>query len=177
MRNIFFITGVNGIGKTILISELKKILDMSVFEIHDFDERGVPDNADKTWRQSETLHWVQVGKENLIKDYKTIICGFMKFPELNDALQQEKIDGEICLLDASGQTITDRILKRYENNPDGVSDLNRTVGKTPEKFASDNVWVVSQFRQQAHELGYFIVDTSDLSPDEVGTSVGKWITN
>lgn len=175
MKNIFYITGVNGIGKTTLISQLTKKLNTETFDIHDFDERGVPDNADKTWRHSETLHWTQVGKENLSKNIKTIICGFMKFPEILDALEKEEVQGEICLLDANEQIITERIIGRYRNNPEGVADLNRAVGKTPEKFASDNVWVSSQFRDQAKEAGYFIVDTSNLSPEEVGNKIADWI--
>jgi len=175
MRNIFYITGVNGIGKSTLISQLAEKLDTSICKIHDFDERGVPDNADKVWRKSETLHWTRVGKENLIKGNSTIICGFMKFPEIAESLEKEEVVGKICLLDANEEIITERILGRYIDNPEGVLDLNRAVGKTPEKFASDNVWVSSQFREQAKEAGYFIVDTSDLSPEEVGKEIVNWI--
>ncbi|MDA8611367.1 hypothetical protein N9L18_00690 [Candidatus Pacebacteria bacterium] len=175
MKNIFYITGVNGIGKTTLISQLTQKLNIDIFEIHDFDERGVPDNADKTWRKSETLHWTQVGKENTKKGSKTIICGFMKFSEILDSLEKEEAQGEICLLDANEEIITERILGRYKNNPGGIADLNRAVGKTPEKFASDNVWISSQFRDQAKESGYFIIDTSNLSPEEVGKKVIDWI--
>lgn len=175
MKKIFYITGVNGIGKTALMSQLMKKLDMSVFEIHDFDERGVPDNADNIWRQSETLHWTQVGKNNLTEDLKTIICGFMKFSEILDALEKEDVEGEICLLDANKEIITERILGRYDNNSESVADLNRATGKTPERFSSDNVWLSSQFREQAKEAGYFIIDTSNFSPEDVGNKVIEWV--
>lgn len=174
MSNIFLITGVNGIGKSTLISQLENKLDMTAFDIHDFDERGVPDNADKEWRHSETLHWITIGKENKSNAKATIVCGFMKFSEIDDALSLIGVDAHICLLDANEETISRRILGRYPN-PESVTELERTTGKTPEKFATDNVWVSSKFRQEAQEKNYHILDTSELSPEEVGQKVIDWI--
>ena len=79
MSQIFLITGVNGIGKSTLMSQLKNKLEGDIFNIHDFDERGVPDNANQEWRLSETLHWIKVGKENINNAKATVICGFMNF--------------------------------------------------------------------------------------------------
>lgn len=174
MSRIFLITGVNGIGKSILMSQLKNKLEGDIFNIHDFDERGVPDNADREWRQSETLYWVSVGKENINNVRGTVICGFMKFPEIENALSQLGVDAHICLLDADEKTISRRILGRYPD-PESMAELERTTGKTPEKFAMDNVWVSSKFRQEAKEKDYLIVDTSKLSPEEVGQKVVDWI--
>lgn len=174
MSHIFLITGVNGIGKSTLMSQLKNKLEEDIFNVRDFDERGVPDNADREWRQSETLHWVSVGKENMNNAKGTVICGFMKFPEIEDALSQLGVDAHICLLDADEETISRRILGRYPDS-ESVAELERTTGKTPEKFTTDNVWVSSKFRQEAKEKDYFIVDTSKLLPEEVGQKVIDWI--
>jgi broad-specificity NMP kinase len=174
MSKLFLITGVNGIGKTTLIKELTAKLDKNTFAIHDFDERGVPDNADKNWRQSETSHWVEVGKNNKKNGIATVVCGFMKFTEIHDSLSLYDTEAKVCLLDANEAVITGRILGRY-TTPESVMELDRTTGKTPEKFAADNVWVSSKFRTEAKEAGYFIVDTSKLSPAEVGEEISAWI--
>jgi broad-specificity NMP kinase len=174
MSKLFLITGVNGIGKTTLITELAGKLDKNTFGIHDFDERGVPDNADKNWRQSETSHWVEVGKDNQKNGGATVICGFMKFAEIRNSLALHGMEANVCLLDANKDVITGRILGRY-TTPESVTELERTTSKTPEKFAADNLWVSSKFRTEAKESGYFVVDTSNLSPAEVGEEISAWI--
>jgi RNase adaptor protein for sRNA GlmZ degradation len=171
MGRIFLITGVNGIGKSTLVSQLKDKLDEDSFDVHDFDERGVPDNVGRDWRQSETLHWITVGKENA---KNTIVCGFMKFSEIETALSQLGTQARICLLDADEETVSCRILGRY-TNPESIAELERTTRKTPEKFATDNIWVSSKFREEAKEKDYSIVDTSDLSAGEVGQKITEWI--
>lgn len=176
MSQIFLITGVNGIGKSTLLSQLKNKLEGSIFDIHDFDERGVPNNADRQWRQTETFHWVGVGKENEGRAKSTVVCGFMKFSEIEGTLSQLGTDANICLLDADEETISHRILGRYPDS-ESVAELQRTTGKTPEKFAMDNVWVSSKFSQEAKEKGYSIVDTTNLSPEEVGQKVIDWIVS
>ncbi|RJQ31045.1 hypothetical protein C4572_03180 [Candidatus Parcubacteria bacterium] len=52
---MYFLTGVSGAGKTAVIQPLKALLGVG-FEVHDFDERGVPDNAGHEWRFEETRH-------------------------------------------------------------------------------------------------------------------------
>jgi broad-specificity NMP kinase len=176
MSNIFLITGVNGIGKSTLISQLVNKLDMTAFDIHDFDERGVPDNVGREWRQSETLHWIKISKENMDNFKGTVVCGFMKFLEIEAALSQLGVSANICLLDADEETVSRRILGRYPD-PEGIAELERTTGKTPDKFAADNVWISSKFRQEANEKGYFIIDTSNLPPEEVAQKVTEWIVS
>ncbi len=53
MQKVYFITGVNGVGKSTLIEYLKTFL-VGSFEVHDFDERGVPDKVGRQWRIDET---------------------------------------------------------------------------------------------------------------------------
>lgn len=170
---MFLITGVNGIGKSTLISQLKNKLDANTFNIYDFDERGVPSNADQQWRESETLHWIKTGKEN---KENTVVCGFMKFAEIEKSLSKLGVQAQICLLDADEETISNRILGRYINS-ERIAELERVTGKTPEKFAQDNVWVSSKFREEAIQKNYFIVDTSNSSPGEVAEKVVDWIVS
>ena len=174
--NIFFIIGVNGVGKSTLIPFLRSSLDGAKFVVHDFDERGVPNNADKNWRASETFHWMKTGKTNTGKGISTIICGFSKPQEIIDAAA--KLDGEpkVCLLDANADVISQRILSRYIT-PESIAELYRTTGKAPKKFVMDNVYISSKFREESQKNLFHILDTSDLSPEQISAEIIKWVVS
>jgi hypothetical protein len=53
---LYFIGG--GSGKTVIMPELEKILG-SEAKAYDFDDIGVPEDADKKWRQESTEKWLQ----------------------------------------------------------------------------------------------------------------------
>ena len=55
---ICFIAGASGSGKTAIRPYLEKILGISV-SVYDFDDIGVPEGADKKWRQEATEGWIQ----------------------------------------------------------------------------------------------------------------------
>jgi predicted ATPase len=173
---VIFIIGVNGVGKSSIIPFLKEKLDSNTFEIHDFDERGVPDNADKDWRQSETKHWLNIGKKNLNNNTSTIVCGFIKPEEVKNATQESNIDSITILLDIDEVSLTSRILSRYETS-ESLVELLRTTGKTPEKFIQDNVWVSKKFREDSKRLDFYIVETSSLSPESVCNQVVQLLIN
>lgn len=174
MQKVFFIIGVNGVGKTTLMQLLNNHLDSHRYAVHDFDERGVPDNADGSWRISETLYWAEVGKENIEKGISTIICGYSKPKEINQAIEQLQVPISVCLLDANEEAITNRILNRYKT-PESVAELLRTTGKEPQKFIQDNIWVAVKFREEATLAGYSIIDTSALFPEQVAGVVENLI--
>ncbi len=77
MTKTIFITGAEGTGKTSLIPYLKKDLN---FEIHDFDEVGVPSNPPLQWRLDTTKYWLKIANENKKKGKNTLIAGLI-FPE------------------------------------------------------------------------------------------------
>lgn len=172
---LFIITGVNGIGKSTIIPELKNVLDSTNFVVHDFDERGVPDNADREWRKSEIKHWFTIAEQNISKNLSTVVCGFMKMSDIKYALENgHSIKVSVCVLDASPETISSRILSRYLTT-ENLIKLKHTTNKTPEKFVSDNIWVASKFREEANENAYYLLDTNEQKPDEIATSVITWI--
>lgn len=173
MSKIYFVVGVNGIGKSTVIPLLQRRLDSDTFTVHDFDERGVPNNADSTWRASEAVYWAGVGKNNLEKGISTVVCGFIKAKEITVASEAVNLEIEVCLLDATPRAIESRILSRY-TTPESLQELERTTGKTPEKFVQDNVWVSGKFREEATQTGYFILDTSDLTPEQIATALVNW---
>jgi gluconate kinase len=175
MQKLFIITGVNGIGKSSVIPELRRTLNPDSFVVHDFDERGVPDNADREWRKSETIHWFSTAKLNQNKNLSTVVCGFMKVSDISYALENvPNINVSVCVLNASPDTISRRILSRY-TTPESLIELERATGKTPEKFVSDSVWIAPKFREEAIEKGYFILDTDELTPDQVAKNIIAWM--
>lgn len=162
-QNTFFIIGANGVGKSTLLSHLRSLLPEDSFELHDFDERGVPDNADRVWRASETDYWINLGEENKIKGTSTVICGFSKPAEIGRR-------AVIVLLDVDAATLEQRLRGRYQTK-ESLIELNRTTGKTVEKFVMDNVYVSSLLRKDCEALGCPIIDTTAFSPSEVAERV------
>lgn len=161
---------MNGVGKSSVIPYLQSSLPETRYSIHDFDERGVPDNADKIWRQSEIQYWLEIGKQNSFNKLATIICGFAKPEELNSIAESLKIPVSVIVLDADVHSISERILSRYFS-PESRAELERTTGKSPEKFIEDNIWVSTKFREGAQKFGYTIINTSNLSPQEVANQL------
>lgn len=167
LPKIYFIIGANGVGKTTLLSHLVALLPQSLFELHDFDERGVPDNADKNWRISETNYWITCGEENKQRGVSTVICGFSKPEEIGER-------AEIILLDVNAESLEKRLRGRYQTE-ESLKELERTTGKTVEKFLADNIWVSSLLRKSCGERGCKMIETSDVSPMDVAQAVAGFI--
>ena len=125
-EKIYFVIGANGAGKSTILPDLRTRLPEKFFELHDFDERGVPDNADKVWRMSETDYWIGLGEENKSKGISTIICGFSKPAEIGARAR-------IILLDVDEAALKKRLKGRYQTEA-SLMELERTTGKTVEKF-------------------------------------------
>lgn len=167
---IVFICGVNGVGKSSVIPHLRAILP-STYDIHDFDERGVPENAGSAWRASETAHWLELAhKRHLDTGNVTIICGFVK--PVDFGTMQERIGTDIlCIyLDASPEVIRARLSQRYTK--DGVFDTEqRVIGKSVEEFIAGNIYIRERLKQAFTNLGCPIIDTTELEPEEVAERI------
>jgi hypothetical protein len=55
---LYFIGGASGSGKTAVIPYLKELL-VDAIAVYDFDDIGVPEDADKRWRQESTEKWLK----------------------------------------------------------------------------------------------------------------------
>lgn len=73
--SIFFITGTSGSGKSTVMELLKAELPAKQYSVHDFDEVGVPDNADQAWRIATTQHWIEKAQHYAAQNKTTVICG------------------------------------------------------------------------------------------------------
>lgn len=171
---IYFIIGVSGVGKTSLLHQLKTLLSARKFEIHDFDERGVPDNAGHSWRLDETEYWLNVGKENLKKGVQTVICGFARPLEMEQLFRGSSENVSYYLLDADEETIRKRIEGRYQTD-ESRREITRVTGKSLEEFIENNVNFSSILREECMKYHCKIIDTSALIPEEVAKEIGAWL--
>jgi hypothetical protein len=135
----------------------------------------VPDNADSNWRRSETNYWLGIGKANFSNGISTIICGYSKPKEIDEISKEVDIDPAVYLLDANEEELSKRIMSRYETS-ESLKELERTTGKTPEKFLQDNIYISKKFRDDAEELGYIRLDVSSLTPEGTADAVMDWLS-
>lgn len=171
-QKIYFITGVNGVGKSAIMSYLKEILPRENYDIRDFDERGVPDGADHSWRMKEVEWWISRAVKSIEKGVTTIICGFTKHKDFQES---DTLEPVLILLDAEPEVIRDRLIKRYTK--DGVFDENqKVIGKPVNEFIANNVYYCKIMRTECKQKGCPIIDTNNLSPREVAEKVAEEIT-
>ena len=175
LPKLFFITGVCGAGKSSVLQFLKKMLPNDAYDVRDFDSRGVPNNATReNWRFPETKHWIALANENAKKGITTIITGFANPEELPLLRSENDIETECILLDASKETIRARLTKR--NTPEALADLERVVGGSADAFIENNISFASKLRTICEEHHCAIIETDDISPEEVAMKITKIIS-
>ena len=173
MNNIYFISGVNGVGKTSIMPYLEKELGTK-FVIHDFDERGVPENADTAWRIAETKYWRDEGTKLACLNKNMVICGFVKPADFESGLKNKNQNIILILLDAQPEIIRQRLINRYTVN--GYFDkAQKVIGKSLEEFIGGNLYILAQMKAVFKELDCPIINTSNLSPEEVARAVAALI--
>lgn len=169
---IYFITGVCGVGKSAVIPYLKPLFNRNDYDIHDFDERGVPSGADRQWRIKETEYWIELGRENIGNNISTIVCGFFNPKE---AIHDNKDYIKFIFLDADSEIIEQRISGRYQTEK-SRQELRRSTGKNVKKFIEDNVDFLEILRNICKDdRRCSIIDTTDKSPQEVAKRITRVI--
>lgn len=172
---MYFISGVNGVGKSSVMPHLRTLLPESEFTIVDFDSRGVPDGADRSWRIAEATHWAGEGTKASAAGKKLIVCGFVKPQDFADLPEEIRSEIKILVLDADEETVRARLVGRYTK--DGVFDPNqRVIGKPVTEFIDGNVWYAKKMREESAEDGLPIIDTSGLSPMEVAQQIAHIVS-
>jgi hypothetical protein len=183
--NIYFIGGASGSGKTAIMPYLKELLDEDI-SLYDFDAIGVPEGADKKWRQESTEKWLQ----KILHDSKNVcLFGGSVLGEIlacPSARQLNKIN--FCLLDVSDFERIQRLKKR---NTYGVDQhmLNwaawlRMHLQDPQwmqHVIQDDCWgkmdwvCLRQLEKWDEKANVNIIDTTDLTLNEVTARVVDWI--
>ena len=183
--NLLFIAGASGSGKTAIIPALKKILGTNM-SVYDFDDIGVPDDADKKWRQESTEKWLQQLTQ---EDKDACLLGQIVLGEILACPSAEKI-GKInfCLLDVSDFERIQRLKKRNAYGAD-QNMLNwaswlRMHHQDPQwmqQVLKDDCWNKLNFDTWDQLINWDkkasikILDTSLLEINQVAESVADWI--
>jgi len=136
---VYFISGVCGVGKSSVSKHLKEILPINEYDIRDFDEKGVPDGGGYEWHDNETLCWLEIANKNAKDKKSTIICGFAdptRFWTIHN--KQKHIPAKLFLLNASAKTIRNRLIGRYPT-AESIQEINRASGVQLDKFIENNI--------------------------------------
>lgn len=174
MNKIYFISGVNGAGKSAIIPHLKKILPKEKYQVFDFDERGVPEDADRNWRISESKYWVEKGNELAKENINIIICGFIKPDDLPNIIGEESNEIKLILLDAEPEIIRQRLISRYIKN-NIFDESQKIIGKPIQEFIASNVYFAPKMKELFEQSDYPIIDTSNLTLEDVARKAANII--
>lgn len=157
--NIFFITGTSGSGKTTLLNNLKKLLPEN-FELHDFDEIGVPKDADEGWRKEAVGYWLNRAKTYLDQDKAPVICGVIMPSEALHAPERPKDTPlNFIFIEVDDETIAERLRKKGFDEALIAAKINLAH------------YLDEAVKKQKY---HFIVDGSK-SPEKVARACADWI--
>lgn len=155
MSKVYFVTGACGVGKSTLLPILRKMLPS--FDIHDFDELGVPEHPGIEWRIATTLHWLEVAKAKA--NVSTIILG-LTIPQEVEALAEPGHMINYCLLDLSRAERARRLTKRAASH-DLIEDTEELVGLRE--------WI------KQTRFPHTTIDTTKKTPQQVARLLFAWI--
>lgn len=185
MNTLYFIAGASGSGKTSIMPHLREFLGEGI-GVYDFDDIGVPEGADKKWRQESTEVWLK----KLLSDGKdACLLGQMVLGEIM-ACPSAKQVGKInfCLLDVGDFERIQRLKKRNTHGTDQHM-LNwaawlRVHHQDPQWMQSvikEDAWdglsfsVWDQLENWDGKASVSIIDTTGFDLNEVATRVAYWI--
>ena len=182
---LYFIGGASGSGKTAVMPYLKELLGDGI-AVYDFDDIGVPDNADKKLRQESTEKWLQ----KLLSEGKdACLLGQIVLGEILACPSAKQI-GKInfCLLDVSDFERIGRIKKRNTYGAD-QNMLNwsawlrmhtRDPEWTPHVVQEDAANIMdfsrlSSLKSYEEVANVKILDTTELALHEVAGQLADWV--
>lgn len=170
----YFITGSSGAGKSTLVKEFKSLL-IKNFAIHDFDELGVPLDADKSWRIETTKKWIDVAKKNKLKNISTIIIGLIHPEEINEIAKKEQIEVKYCMLEVEYEELKRRLMELRFSSPERIENLKKYAGVTVEEFLENNKKHVEQIKNEALKQKALFINTTHMSPYAIAQDILNWI--
>ncbi|MFA6422342.1 MAG: hypothetical protein WCV92_03020 [Candidatus Buchananbacteria bacterium] len=172
---VYFISGVSGVGKSSVLKHLKEIIPVDEYNIRDFDERGVPDGGGLEWHNNETFYWLEVANENAKHKKSTIICGFADPVRFWKIYNKEKhIPATLILLHASAETIRDRLLGRYPTS-ESIKEINRASGVQLDEFIENNISYAPVLYDIFKKENSPIIETDNKTPLEIAQEIIKII--
>lgn len=187
MTKFYFIGGASGSGKTAIMPKLQKILGNEI-KVYDFDDIGVPDGADKKWRQESTEKWLQ---KLLIDGKDACLLGQIVLGEILACPSAKKLGGiNFCLLDVSDFERFRRLKKRSTYGTD-QNMLNWSAWlrihtldpQWTQHVIKDDSWDGLDFSTWDQNTTWpgnvttKFMDTTSLNIKEVAEQVAAWIND
>ncbi len=182
---LYFIGGASGSGKTTVMPHLKELLGNET-ALYDFDDIGVPKDADKKWRQESTQKWLQ---KLLKEDKDACLLGQIVLGEILACPAAKQIDRvNFCLLDVSDFERIKRLKKRNTYGAD-QNMLNWSAWLrmhtldpqwTPHVIQEDATHIMdfsrlSSLRSYEEFANIQVIDTTHLTLHEVAKRLVVWI--
>ena len=185
---ICFIIGASGSGKTACMEPLKELL--TDYDIYDFDDIGVPEDADKKWRQESTDTWIkQLADQNT--PMNSCLLGQMVPGEILASPSAYKLkDFNFILLDCNDAVRIQRLKKRatYGLNQDSLN-----WAAWLRMHCTDPGWEQHVIKQDSSTIMRFdewdslkswnektsikLIDTSQYSIEEVASRIADHINS
>jgi len=185
MGTVYFVAGASGSGKSAIIKNLKGLLGTN-YNVFDFDDVGVPKNADKRWRQQTTEQWI---KKLLQEKKKSVLLEQMVLGEILACPSASNlITVHFCLLDVSDKERIQRLKKRNTHGIDQHSlnwaawlRMHHEDPQWQQHIIKNDSWHNMQFDRWEkldtwNSLASIkIIDTTGLSIQQVASQVRNWI--
>jgi hypothetical protein len=186
---LFLVFGSSGSGKTFALDELRR--RGPDFDVHDFDELGVPSDADKAWRQRTNEAWVQRALDAQARGVDLLLAAQSPLGELLATPSAPLLDGIAgCLLDCSDEVRVARLRARPEwRGASHLDDLPAFLSWAA--WMREHVWSptdrLDALRDDAWEemrwerldaIGVWrveVIDTTELPVEQVAEALLAWV--
>ncbi|XVS66508.1 hypothetical protein ACQPYE_10745 [Actinosynnema sp. CA-299493] len=186
------LTGSSCAGKTTLAHAMGDRLGR--LAVHDFDELGVPEDADRRWRNRMTEVWVRRALEYQDRGVDLLLTGQSPLGEVLATPCAPLLDGiAVCLVDVSDEVRRSRLTTRDGGRWDapavdaflGWAAWHREHAKDP-RHRPDAItdggwprmawhrwtgWTAGDRRWRTH-----LIDTTDRPVAESAARVERWVT-
>ncbi|GHF81993.1 hypothetical protein GCM10018790_69620 [Kitasatospora xanthocidica] len=186
------LTGSSCSGKTTLAYAVGERLERVA--VHDVDELGVPEGADRRWRNRTTERWVRRALEYQDRGVDLLLTGQSPMGEVLASPSAPLLDGiALCLVDVSDEVRRDRLTMRDPGRWDapavdaflGWAAWHRRHAEDP-RYRPDVIvddswhrmawhrwtgWTAGDRRWRTH-----LLDTTDQPVAESVDQVERWVT-
>jgi hypothetical protein len=190
---LFLLFGSSAAGKTAALNGVRE--HMPNLAVHDFDEIGVPPDADTAWRQRANEIWLRRALDLQADGHDLLLAGQVPLGEVLAAPSASQLDAiSACLLDCDDETRVGRIrargsdwldrvpgdlqdhlnwaewMRHHAGNPTWRQYVIRQAGAEEMRWERWARWHEGDSRWQVR-----VIDTSGLLVDRVVDELTSWI--
>lgn len=153
-------------GKSTVVKGLRE-KDPEGFEIFDFDELGVPLDADTNWRIETTGKWLDKAQEVAEEGKVLVLVGLTQPDEVETVAKEKGIEVRYCMLEAEEEELERRLKAWRFSTPERIALLKKYEGVTVDEYLEKNRNHINLIRKEAEKRNAYFIDTTSLKPDDV----------